>query len=204
MFFSLLEQLMLLLSLSCILEVALHFTGTGLFDYFKDERFTPSTLSTVHPLLGLRGRPTGFSGSVYATSAMLAAFGTFYLNSKNYLRFSNSTFGTIIYATPSILIVFFGYIFISKVTIGRIVISIIVFLSIWPIVQYRLSETNELAVWLPSFVTEYSANEIFIGSFIGFGTHSPKIDTGEFRIFFINFFMGCNCVFINLLDIFPY
>jgi len=177
------DYFLVLLALTCVLEVLLHFSQVGVFDYFKDERFNPSTLSTVHPLLSFRGRPTGFAGSVYATSAMLAGFGIYSLYQKKYVLHTIVLMALFLYATPSILIVYFGYLLISKISYQRLIILIVFICASYPILKYRLLETNELKLWLPTFATDYSAKEILIGSQIGFGVHSPKVNIGELRIF---------------------
>ena len=177
------DYLIFLLSLTCCLEVILFFSQSGIFDYFKDERFNPSTLSTVHPILSFRGRPTGFAGSVYATSAMLAGFGVYSLYQKKYFLHVVILIALFLYATPSILIVYIIYSFMAKFSYKKLLILLIFLGAIYPIIEYRLTETNELKYWLPTFETNYSPKEILIGSLIGFGVHSPKIDGGELRIF---------------------
>ena len=177
-----LELLMKLMIIISIFEVVAHFTGARFFDYFKDERFKPSTLATVHPLLGLRGRPTGFSGSVYATAALLGAFTVYFLYEKKYLFFSLGVISQVLYATPSVFIVIIAYIFLGRASLSRFIILIAVSLLLFPIFQYRLAETNPFITWLPTFETDYSPLELFVGAIFGFGVHSVKVDVGEIRI----------------------
>ena len=171
-----------LMLMTSIFEVISHFARLEVFDYFKNDRFAPSTLSTVHPILGFRGRPSGFSGSVYATAAMLAGVTIYFFRERKFFRFSLGMLAQFLYATPSVFLVLLLFLFWGRLNIWRLILMLLICSLMLPILQYRLNETNELQHWLPTSEIGYSAKELFIGLIFGFGVHSPKIDPGEFRI----------------------
>lgn len=152
------------------------------FNYFKSASFSPSTISSYHPVLDIRGRLPGLSGSVFATSALIAGITLYFANVSKPFFVLLGLVCQFFLATMSTFLVFIVfYIFLIR-GVYKIVFSTAAAFALFPVFTYKIGNNDTFQAWLPTLSTSYSSLEIWVGAAIGFGTQSPQIDFGEFRI----------------------
>ena len=183
-FFKIFEKILLLLIFLILIDALNLFFKLEIFDYFLIEnlREDPNipTINSYHPILNLRGRGPGVSGTVYASAAIVASSAIYFFIIKSYLKMSLAVFTLFILNTGSPILPLFllSFYLIKK---KNFIFSFIPLILILFIMEKFGASKGILSVWLPRF--SFDGTEIqFVNSFLfGEGKHIPSVKFGELR-----------------------
>lgn len=182
-FFKIFEKILVLLIFLILLDTFNLFFDLNIFDYslIENLREDPNiaTINTHHSILNLRGRGPGVSGTVYASSALVAAASVYFFIIKSYWKIFLAGFTLFIQNTGSVILplLFISFFLINKKNF--IFLFLICFIFILFIIE-KLG-LKGVSIWLPKFVfhgTEFQFASSFL---LGEGKHIPSVTFGEIR-----------------------